>query len=260
MRNRWMNCCLVLWVLLCLGLTALPVLSAEAAELMPETPPVAVSAVYYSAGGTTVIGYLENGTSLTVLGSHGERYHIDCYDMTGYIPKSQTMKVGDKYYVNCKPDLQNTVLMDTYPLDQLVLKQTALLLEAYSHIGVPYRSGGTSPKGFDCSGFTQYIFDSGDISITRTCLRQMGQGIIVAKEDLQPGDLVFFRNTTPGKAITSHVGVYLGGGKLIHAGSRGITVADLYSEYFVRHYLCARRMLVGYGAEPDWQAAVAAAA
>lgn len=247
---------LLLCVLLCLGL---PVTAAAIGPEV-ETPPVAVSKVYYSADGTTVIGYLENGTPLTLLGSQGDRYRIDCYDMTGYIPKSQTIKAGEKYYVNCKPDLQNTVLMDTYSLNQLVLTRSAILLEGYSHIGVPYRSGGTSPKGFDCSGFTQYIYDSDDVSITRTCLGQMGQGIIVAKEDLQPGDLLFFQNTTAGKAITSHVGVYLGDGKLIHAGSRGITVADLYSDYFVKHYLCARRVLVGYGAEPDWQAAVAAAA
>ncbi len=92
---------------------------------------------------------------------------------------------------------------------------------AKSYIGVPYVWGGTTPKGFDCSGFVQYVYRQMGISINRVAADQANNGYYVAKEDLQPGDLVFFKKA--GRAI-HHVGMYVGNGQYIHAPSTGRSI------------------------------------
>lgn len=92
---------------------------------------------------------------------------------------------------------------------------------AESYIGVPYVWGGTTPKGFDCSGFVQYVYRQMGISINRVAADQANNGYYVAKEDLQPGDLVFFKKA--GRAI-HHVGMYVGNGQYIHAPYTGRSI------------------------------------
>ncbi len=111
---------------------------------------------------------------------------------------------------------------------------------AYSMIGVPYVFGGTSPYGFDCSGFTQYVFGRAGVSIPRTADVQMDYGRYVSSDNLRIGDLVFF---TTYEAGASHCGIYLGNGKFIHAGtSTGITVSDAFSGYWGARYYGACRI------------------
>ena len=102
--------------------------------------------------------------------------------------------------------------------------QTDLTATASQYIGVPYVYGGTSTSGFDCSGFTQYVYKKLGVSLNRTAASQFTQGTSVSKANLVVGDLVFF-NTT-GKTA-SHVGIYIGNNKFIHAGSStGVTTAS----------------------------------
>lgn len=117
-----------------------------------------------------------------------------------------------------------------------------LINTAKKYIGVPYKWGGTTPKGFDCSGFVQYVYNAHGITIPRTSSTQYYElKHKVSKSDLQPGDLVFFN--TSGKGV-SHVGMYIGDGQFIHsASSKGIVIADLFTNYWMNLYLGARRVL-----------------
>ena len=106
--------------------------------------------------------------------------------------------------------------------------------------GVPYVFGGTSPNGFDCSGFTRYIFAQAGIDLPRTADAQYEVGQNVSSNGLQTGDLVYFSTYESG---ASHVGIYLGNGQFISAtSSRGIAIARMDSGYWGDRYIGARRV------------------
>ncbi len=107
--------------------------------------------------------------------------------------------------------------------------------------GVPYRLGGTDRSGVDCSGFMRAVFRRRfDLELPRTTSQQARKGKKVSREDLRPGDLVFFRISDR----TRHVGAYVGDGEFLHASSsRGVTVSRLGSDYWRRRYWTSRRLL-----------------
>ena len=117
-----------------------------------------------------------------------------------------------------------------------------IVTTAKKYIGVPYVWGGSTPRGFDCSGYVQYVFDQHGISLPRTTTEQYRIGTYVSKSNLKVGDLVFLQNTY--REGISHVGIYVGDGKMIHASSsKGVVISDLSSSYYVKHYYGARRIL-----------------
>lgn len=112
---------------------------------------------------------------------------------------------------------------------------------ANSLTGVRYVYGGITPSGFDCSGFTSYVFNKSGISLPRTSIAQFGVGTSVSKANLQLGDLVFFNNL--GKGVT-HVGIYTGNGNFISAESEGITTSKVNDPYYWgKYYVGARRII-----------------
>lgn len=118
-------------------------------------------------------------------------------------------------------------------------KGSAVVAEANKYIGCKYRYGGTTPSGFDCSGFTQYIYRKFGVSLNRTAAAQYSNGVAVSKSQLQPGDLVMF-----GKSGISHVAIYAGGGRIVHAATTatGVRTDSLNSGYYSRNYVGARRI------------------
>lgn len=112
--------------------------------------------------------------------------------------------------------------------------------EARQYLGLPYVWGGTSPSGFDCSGLVQYVFKEYGINLPRTAAEQFRVGTPVEKVNLQKGDLVFFQTYKPG---ASHVGIYLGNGKMIDSNSSGLMISDFNANYWQSRYLGAKRII-----------------
>lgn len=116
-----------------------------------------------------------------------------------------------------------------------------ILSEAQKYLGCPYRAGGASPSGFDCSGFVYYVLKQLGLSPYRTPFEQYKMGSGVAKAELKVGDLVFFGS---GSSIT-HAGIYAGGGQFIHAPNSRSTISysDLTSGYWAEYFYGARRVV-----------------
>ena len=111
---------------------------------------------------------------------------------------------------------------------------------ASTFLGVPYVYGGGSPKGFDCSGFTSYVYKHFNVSLPHSSASQYTRVSKVSRDNLQPGDLVFFASSAGGSRI-NHVGIYVGNGNFIHAPRPGKVVCydSLYSSYYSSHYVGA---------------------
>lgn len=116
---------------------------------------------------------------------------------------------------------------------------TNIIQAAKSHLGTPYVWGGTSPNGFDCSGFIQFVYEEDDITIPRTVREIWNFAAPISSPSI--GDLVFFETYQAGP---SHMGIYLGNGDFIHAGSsEGVTISNMENnEYWQTKYLGAKRI------------------
>ena len=120
----------------------------------------------------------------------------------------------------------------------------AVVEYAKQYLGYKYVSGGASPStGFDCSGFTQYVYKHFGVSLNRTSSAQINNGVAVEKSNLQPGDIVLFNNDANTKI--GHVGIYIGDGNFIHASnpSDGVKITTLTSGYYHKRYVGARRVI-----------------
>ena len=164
------------------------------------------------------------GKRVTVLGKEDNWYHISFDDKTGYVREDFLIE-GDS--------LPSSGVGD----------QVAAL--AMQYLGTRYVYGGSSPSGFDCSGFTSYLYRQYGYSLPHTASGQYATcGYKVAKSDLQVGDLVFFTSSGAGGSI-NHVGLYIGDNRVIHARmSIGqVYINDLSESYYSRNYVGAVRIM-----------------
>jgi hypothetical protein len=143
---------------------------------------------------------------------------------------SEALGIGDEGYADATP---------------LSLRSNEVLMRAIGLVGTPYRYGGNTPEaGFDCSGLVGFVFrDAAGVSLPRSTRELIDiDAPSIDRERLQPGDLVYFN---PGGRRVSHIGIYVGEGRFVHAPSRGGTVRldELGSQYWNRHYVGAKRVL-----------------
>lgn len=128
--------------------------------------------------------------------------------------------------------------VDETPVSTSSTKGEEVLAYAMKYIGSKYVYGGSSPRGFDCSGFTSYVYKNFGVTLSRTAAGQYSNGRSVSKSELQAGDLVMFCSPI------NHVGIYVGEGKIVHAANtaRGVTTDTINSGYYATNYYGARRI------------------
>ena len=198
--------------------------------------------------GSTSLGTASHGAVLTVTGIEGSWFAVSYNGVSGY--------VASQYVLICSPSTADTSAPETpeeaptetpaeTPADNpaATVSGSEIVSLAQQYLGVPYVYGGSSPSGFDCSGFTMYIFAQVGVKLPHGATSQLSYGDSVSRSELQPGDLVFFQDYG---AVASHVGIYIGGDQFIHASSssgnsRCVTVSSLAESYYANHYYTARR-------------------
>ena len=169
---------------------------------------------------------LYDGNVVSIVGIDSGWYKITTSSgVTGY--------VSSDYMVTCK----DSSVSYSSSLGQQIVDY------AKQYLGVPYVYGGNGPNSFDCSGFTTYVYRHFGYTLNRTASGQLSNGVSVSKSELQPGDLVFFKDG--GSKPVSHVGIYIGGGQFIHASTSTyeVRINDLTSGYYNNVYVYARRIL-----------------
>jgi cell wall-associated NlpC family hydrolase len=144
-----------------------------------------------------------------------------------------------KYRTKIEYTTGDPVIMQ-HTLSQDTTKGNEIVAEASKYLGVPYVWGGTTPNGFDCSGLVQYVCSSLGISVNRVAEDQFNNGTPVSKDELQPGDLIFFERN----GYIHHVGIYVGNNMMIHAPRTGDVVKyqSIDTDYYRSEYAGARRV------------------
>ena len=157
---------------------------------------------------SSILASLSNGTAVTITGVSGGWYKVSVNGKSGYIKAD---------YITTS--VSSSANMASY--SGLSAKRTAVLDYAAKFLGVPYVYGGSTPSGFDCSGFTSYVYKNTVCSIERVAQAQFDPTTRVSRDELLPGDLVFFGSSA---YSISHVGIYVGDGQFIHAPHTGDVV------------------------------------
>lgn len=208
--------------------------------------------------GSSAVGSVQYGSIVTVTGIDSGWYAVSYNGVSGY--------VSSRYVVLCapaadvpeqQPETPADKPEDTAPAPETpetpaeppssspagAVSGSQVVSLAQQYLGVPYVYGGSSPSGFDCSGFTMYIFSQVGVSLPHGATSQLSYGTAVSYSELQPGDLVFFQDYG---AVASHVGIYIGDGQFIHASSSSyngkcVVTSSLSETYYANHYYTARR-------------------
>ena len=203
---------------------------APAAELPNEAPAapayarVTTSSLNVRSGPGTdydKVGQFREGRVVKVLGQQDGWYETE----KGFISAEYTSPATEEEFA-------------AVPLTQEIVDY------ALSFVGYPYVYGGSSPKGFDCSGFTKYVYGHFGYTLNRSAASQLDNGTPVSMDALEPGDLVLFRKGNSHKRAT-HAGLYIGNGQFVHASTArvGVIVSSLDEAYYTSGFVGGRRIV-----------------
>ncbi len=194
-------------------------------------------------------------SKVNILKEEGEWYKVTYKEQTGYVLKtyvsskqvSTTSRSAETRTQQKENDSNVTVTQDSEKKNadtaDLNNKRQEIVSLAKKYLGSKYVYGGASPSGFDCSGFTMYLYKKFGVSLPHSATAQSKVGTKVEKANLQLGDLVFFSDYKTYKGI-GHVGIYIGSGKFIHASTEttGVITSSLATEGYVKRYVTATRI------------------
>ena len=219
------------------------------------------SSIYVRSGpGTNYqdVDSLILNAEVTVIGETGDWYNVKIDGKTGYIAKwllsdkkQEISSRGDIDRTKDKENKEEQGEQSAQNQKEQEVKNTTnskgqeIVNYAKQYLGCKYVYGGSGPKTFDCSGFTMYVYKNFGISLSHSATAQSKKGTYVAKENLQPGDLVFFKDYETMKGI-GHCGIYIGEGNFIHASSGAgycVKTSTLLSGSYLNRYETARRLI-----------------
>ncbi len=198
-----------------------------------------------SAGndGVPVYSAVEQGQTLWFI---SQKFNISVSDLESWnhLTNSSVLHIGQQLIVGwgstastpTKSSRDGTVDANVAAASQGL----AVVGFAEQFLGAPYSWGGTTPSGFDCSGFVMYAYQHVGINLPHTSYGQFQLGVTVSKDSLAPGDLVFFSTDGSG---ASHVGIYVGNAKFINAAGDSIRYSSLSDGYWASNYVGARRVI-----------------
>lgn len=177
---------------------------------------------------SAIAGALFAGEAISICGSSGEWYEIFYNNEIRYVHSN---------YV----ELRDASSLPSRDGNGFTRTGSRVVEYSKNYLGTPYVYGGETPSGFDCSGFTSYVYKQFGVSLPRSSASQASIGTPVSRANLLPGDLVFF-DTYGG---ISHVGIYVGGDNFIHATVPGdvVRISSLNASYYSSRYVTARRIL-----------------
>lgn len=201
-----------------------------------------------------IIDSLTINTEVTITGEESGWYQVQVGDVTGYISQeyisdSRVTETTSRASESTRQSLaesqiETTTATTTSTNNSASTSGAEVVSYAKQFLGYKYVSGGSTPStGFDCSGFTYYVYKHFGITLSRSSTAQASNGTSVAKSDLQQGDLVIFNNES--NTSIGHVGIYIGGNQFIHAANatKGVITTSLSDSYYLKRYVDARRIL-----------------
>lgn len=187
-----------------------------------------------------LVTYIYEGTSVNIISMDSGWYFVSCGTANGYIRAD---------FIKADSDAPDEIFTTAAKATDQSNWGEMVVAKAMEYLGVRYVYGGATPSGFDCSGFAMYVYGLMGETIPHSATSQWETvGTAVSREDLQPGDLVFFRDPAISKGKScSHVGIYIGNGDFIHAASgsssgRQVRISNLSESYYDGYYKGAKRI------------------
>lgn len=177
----------------------------------------------------------QNATEYSLQAIYDELHRAERHARMAAAAQKRALRIA-----NAQKEAQNAG--KTYQISKI--DQQQLLEDAKYFKGGKYVWGGTTPKGFDCSGYVQYLYKKHDVNLPRTAWAQSKKGLSIDKKDLQKGDLLFFLTDKKRGIPITHVGIYIGNGEFIHAASKkdGIIISSITHGSYAKTFVSARRV------------------